>query len=830
MSLEPGASLGPYQIIRKIGEGGMGVVYRARDERLARDVAVKVIAASVASDPERLRRFQVEASAAGRLNHPNIVTIHDVGSVGGSPYIVSEMLEGETLREKLERGAIPLPRALTSAIQLARALASAHAAGIIHRDLKPENLFLSANGTLKVLDFGIAKLFQTDGAQEDSTTGIVPGLTQTGTVLGTASYMAPEQIRVQQVDHRADLFAFGAILHEMLAGERAFPGATAADRMSAILGLDPHPLPKAVEANAPGIGRLIARCLEKRPEDRFQSASDLAFALELIEDREPPSAGDGGASVHATAIPFPTFERLTYREGNIRVARFAPDGQSVIYGATLEGRPIEMMWYLPGNPESRSLGSPGADLLSVASTGELAISLRVRQVGGFISKGTLGRMPLGGGAARELLEDVSDADWDPQGRLLAVIREVRGMTRLEYPIGRVLHQSSGWLSHARVAPDGRHVAFLDHPLRGDDMGALAVVDMEGRMRALTGLFASSRGVAWRPDGSEIWFSAVDVGADRMVHAVTLDGARRGVFSIPGAADVMDISRTGRILMGLGDERLRMSVRDRGGSMVRDLSWLDWTLARDISPDGKQILFDETGAGGRRDHAVYVRDIDGSDAVRLGDGTAVAFSPDGRWVLSMIGSGSQTLHLLPTGVGAVQSILIDGLECQWANWFPDGKRLCLTASEPGQGIRLYDYDLAGGRWRRITDDEVGGFQEARTSRDGRWVTALGPEGEFVLYAVDGGERRALPGIPPTARVINFSAGDEAIFYFLRGQIPAPVYRLDLATGERTRWVDIAPPSAAGVVTLTRVVMTPDGEHFVYSYPRFLTNLYTVTGLT
>jgi len=810
----------------------MGVVYRARDERLARDVAVKVIAGSVAKDPERLRRFQTEARAAGRLSHPNIVTIHDVGSTGGSPYIVSEMLEGETLRERLAAGPLPVRRGMASAIQLAKALAAAHVAGIIHRDLKPENLFLTANGTLKVLDFGIAKLFQEDGAQEDSTTGIAPGLTQTGTVLGTASYMAPEQIRVQQIDHRADLFAFGAILFEMFTGERAFPGATPADRMSAILGADPRPLPKAVEAETPGIGRVIAHCLEKRPEDRFQSAEDLAFTLELIDEREPAEEGGAGGVLHSERAPirFPTFERLTYREGSIRNARFAPDGQSVIYGIQLEGRPTDVMWYFPGSPESRTVGPPGTDLFSVAPTGELAVSLRVHTMGGFISKGTLGRMPPGGGAARELLEDVSEADWDPEGRQLLVVREVRGMTRLEYPIGRVLYQTTGWISDPRIAPDGKRVAFLDHPLRGDDMGTAAVVDLEGKVRTLTGVFATSRGLAWKRDGSEIWFSAIEAGADRVVHAVTLDGTVRRVFSIPGAADVMDMSVRGSLLMGLGDERLRMGYRDRSGNTVRDLSWLDWSLIRDVSSDGKRVLFDETGAGGGKNHAVYVRDIGGSDAVRLGDGTAVGFSPDGKWALALTGSEALTLCLLPIGAGEVRPISIDGLECQWANWFPDGKRLCLTAAEPGEGIRLYDFDLGSGRWRRITEEETGGFQEARVSRDGLWVTALGPDGEFVLYGVNGGERRSLPGIPSTARIINFSERDDALFYFLRGLVPAPVFRLDLVTGERTHWADIAPPSMAAVVTITRIAMTPDAEHFVYSYPRFLTNLYTVTGLT
>ena len=831
MTLSPGSRLGPYEIVERVGEGGMGVVYRARDERLGRDVAIKVISPGLANNAERLQRFQLEARAAGRLNHPSIVTIHDIGSSNESPYIVTEMVEGETVRARVEAGAMPAVKAIRAAIQFAHGLAAAHTAGIVHRDLKPENLILTPNGSLKILDFGIAKLFQSEGAQEDSTAGIAPGMTRTGTVLGTASYMAPEQLREQKVDHRTDVFAFGAILYEMLTGERAFPGETVADRMTAILGSDPKPLPRAVEEGTPGIGRVVFRCLEKRPADRFQDASDLAFALELVDEREPysPEAERAtGSKPAAGSIAFPSFERLTYREGNIRVARFMPDGQSVVYGAALEGRPLELMWYLPGSPESRSLGEVGTDIFAVSSTGELAVSLRTRYFGGFIVQGTLSRMPMGGGAARELLEDVREADWDPEGRQLAVVREVRGMVRVEYPIGRVLFETTGWVSHMRFAPDGAHVAFLNHPLRGDDLGHVTIVNRTGETKTLTRDFSSTRGLAWKPDGSEIWFSGAQIGAGRQIFAVTLDGSIRMVLSVPGASDIMDISRTGTLLMARGDERLHIMLRNRSGSVSKDLSWLDWSLVRDITPDGSRILFDETGAGGGEEHGVYIRQTDGSPAVRLGDGTAIAFSPDGRYALSGVGARN-AIKLLPVGAGEVRTVPAEGLKVQWADWFPDGASLCLTASEPGQGVRLYWHDLKSGKWKRLSDDEASGYQEARVSRDGRSAVTLGSEGEFILYSVEDGSKQSLPGIPTHGRIVHFGQDDRSIFYFLRGQMPCPVYRLDLETGERTHWIDLAPPSPAGVVTLTRIIMTPDAETFVYSYPRFLTDLYTVTGL-
>ncbi|HTK68503.1 MAG TPA: protein kinase [Candidatus Eisenbacteria bacterium] len=825
MTIAPGTRLGPYEIVSRVGEGGMGVVYRARDDRLGRDVAVKVIPPELASDKERLRRFQIEARAAGQLNHPNIVIIHDLGTSDGAPYIVSEMLEGETLRPPLERGPLPARRAVVLAVQIAQGLASAHAAGIVHRDLKPENLFLNKNGVLKILDFGIAKLFQSDGAAVgEETASVIPGLTRTGTILGTASYMAPEQIREQAIDQRTDLFALGAILYEMLTGEKAFPGATPADRMSAILNRDTPHLPREIESEVPGVGRIVSRCLEKLPENRFQTASDLGFALELILGQEASTERTDRAAVET--VQFPRFERVTYREGSIRNARFAPDGDSVIYGAALEREPLGIHWWLPGSPEARSVGGPGTSFLSVSAAGGLAISLRTIFLGGFVSTGTLARMPLAGGAARELVDGIFEADWDPEGRQLAVIREVQGMICLEYPIGRVLYRTQGWVSHVRIAPDGRSIAFLDHPYRGDDYGGVCTVDMNGNVRSLVKGFASARGLAWTASGDEIWFSAAKVGADRVVHGVKPDGSIRQVFSAPGASDVMDISKNGVLLIAQGDERIRMEYRNRAGTEVRDVTWLDWSLVRDLSSDGRRVLFDETGAGGGAGQSVYLRELDGSAAVRLGEGTAVRFSPDERWALALHGSNEP--QLLPIGVGEPRTISIQGLTFRWGAWMPDGKSLCVAGNEPDQGSRLYLLDIESGRWKGIGDWELAGFQEVKVSPDGRWVIAQGSDLEFALYPMAGGERRSLPGIPQRARTIGWTA-DGGLFYMIRGAIPCPVYRIDIDTGERTHWIDIAPPSSAGVLTMTRISMTPDGESFVYSYPRFLTNLYKVEGL-
>src|SRR6266571_3024626 len=282
MTIAARTRLGPYEILTPLGAGGMGEVYRARDTRLGRDVAVKVLPSSYADNKERLHRFQQEACAAGALNHPNILSIYDVGTHDGSPYVVSELLEGETLRQRISGAALAQRRAIDYALGIAHGLAAAHEKGIVHRDLKPENIFITKDGRVKILDFGIAKLTQADGSQSQTDIPTRRVVTDPGVVMGTVGYMSPEQVRGQKVDHRSDIFSFGAILYEMLSGRRAFHGESAADTMSAILKEDPPDLSDTNQNISPALERLVNHCLEKNPEARFHSASDLAFALEAI--------------------------------------------------------------------------------------------------------------------------------------------------------------------------------------------------------------------------------------------------------------------------------------------------------------------------------------------------------------------------------------------------------------------------------------------------------------------------------------------------------------------------------------------------------------------
>jgi hypothetical protein len=550
-----GRVLGHYQIVAFLGAGGMGEVYRARDSRIERDVAIKVLPPGIAAHPERLQLFEQEARAAGAINHPNILTIHDVGVQDGAPYVVYELLEGTTLRDTLRKGALSRRKALDYARQIANGLAAVHEKGITHRDLKPENLFITRDGRVKILDFGLAKLTlpQSSTGEERAETG---ASSENGSrnVLGTPGYMAPEQLQAGTVDNRTDLFNLGAILFEMLTGQRPFRGRSTTEVLTAVLNYDPLEAPETVGEFDPALARLLRRCMENNPNERIQSALDLAFDLEgiLLPYQEPRRARWKVAGIVITLAaaalsvavflasrklegvqshPSPKFRRLTYRAGVITGARFAPGGQSVIYSAAWDGKPVEAFTTRIGGPESRPLGLPSAGILAVSAAGELAISLGC-ELNWAECRGTLARMPLSGGAPREMLEDVFYADWSPDAKNLAVVRAVDGRFRLEYPIGKVLYEASGWITYPRLSPKGDRIAFLDHPTLGEDDGSVSVVDLSGHKTNLSSGWKNLKGLAWSPSGDEIWFSGDRMTRSQLVYAVSCQVGSVSCFRRP----------------------------------------------------------------------------------------------------------------------------------------------------------------------------------------------------------------------------------------------------------------------------------------------------------
>jgi hypothetical protein len=836
----------------------MGEVYRARDARLSRDVAIKVLAASCSDDPERLRRFEQEARATGVLNHPNILAVYDIGSHENAPYVVSELLEGETLRDRIGGTPLPTRKAIDFATQIARGLSAAHEKGIVHRDLKPENLFITKDGRLKILDFGLAKL--TDGealTDSETNTGGAPG-TDAGKVLGTAGYMSPEQVRARPVDHRSDIFSFGSVLYEMLSGKRAFRGASAVETMNAILKEDPPDLTETNRSLPAALERIVGHCLEKNPEERFQSARDIAFDLEQLsgsatshaalapaEGRRLPAWRSVALALGAIAIAagayvagqrsvvvraLPDFRPITFQRGFVGNSRFGADGKSIVYAAQWPGVDRNIYVAQPGSPESRSLDLKNAGFVGVSRSGELAVLLQHGAGPGL----TLARLPMGGGAPRDVSEHVVGADWGPDGASFAIVRAAGGKNVIEFPIGKPLYDAV-YVSNVKVSPRGDVVAFSDHPLTGDNRGDIAIVDLSGRKRTLSTGWSDIRGLVWSPDGREIWFTATRQGIELNLWGVTTEGRERQVYRAPGNLQIQDSARDGRILLTVGRSKPSLIGLAPGETKERDLSWLDFGWATDLSADGRTFLFGEQGDGGGPDYAVYTRGTDGSAPTLLGKGFATAFSPDGRWVLVLNLTPPTHLALLPTGAGDPRPLPRGTLEqFQAAGFFADGKRIAIAGSEPGKATRLWIQDLAGGDPKPISAEGVGVQTGPNTiSPDGSLIAATSDAGP-ALYPVAGGEPQPAKGAEATDLPLRFSSDGRFLYVraISRGvgfRLPARIFRLDLATGARTLWKEIAPAGASSLGNITAMVIAPDAGAYAYTYGEQATTLYEVRGI-
>jgi hypothetical protein len=861
MSLSPGAKLGPYEILGPIGAGGMGEVYRAKDPRLGREVAIKVLPASFSADADRLRRFEQEARAAGILNHPNITAVYDIGSQEGAPYVVQELLEGETLRSLLAGGRLSPRKAIDYSLQIAHGLAAAHEKGIVHRDLKPENLFVTRDGRVKILDFGLAKLtHQEEGSQATSLPTAAAG-TEPGVVLGTLGYMSPEQVRGKAADARSDIFSFGAILYEMLVGRKAFHGDSAADTMSAILKEDPPDLSVANQSISPGLERIVRHCLEKNPEQRFHSAHDVAFALEALTGtsgiqlapleavragmgrraltiaaaaaallvaaglayrvgRRSSSAGGPGAEA-----PPVVHQRLTFRRGNVLFARFTADAQTVVYAASWGDRPAEIFLTRVGSPETRPLGLPNASLLSVSRSGELAILLKKANLYGTVGSGTLARVPLAGGTPRQLLEDVFDADWSPDGERLAVLHERGGKTVLEYPIGKPLHASGG-LGGVRVSPDGKHVAVID---TDSATSWIDVIDTEGHRTVPVKGWLYIDSLAWHPSGREVWFAGSLPNIGSGIWAVDLAGHVRRVTTTADLEVLHDIARDGSVLVEREISTREIHFGFSGAREERDLSWLDQSAVACLSSDGKEMLFSEVGEGGGPEGAVYLRATDGSPAVRLGNGRAQDLSPDGKWALTLVpSSAGARLVLLPTAAGEPRPVPVEGTQVLGGAFLPpDGKRLVIVGFEPGHGARAYVLDPAGGKPVAFTPE--GMTNGAGFSPDGTAVAANGPDDVARIYPIAGGEPRPIPGLAPKDVPIQWSSDGKFLTITRFGEAPMKLYRYRFDTGKKELWTELMPSDRTGFIRIESVAVTRDGTSYAYSFNRVTnSDLYRVTG--
>jgi serine/threonine protein kinase/WD40 repeat protein len=849
-----GQLVGHYRVLEKIGAGSMGEVFRARDERLGRDVALKLIRPACSDNPDHLRRFEQEARAAAALNHPNILAIYDVGFEGTMPYIVSELLEGRNLGQRLCEGAIPMREAADYALQIAQGLTAAHDRLIVHRDLKPENLFLTKDGRIKILDFGVAKLqplAEDNRAIESMTT-----VTKHGVMIGTVAYMSPEQLRGKPVDHRSDIFSFGAILYEIVSGSRAFRGETEVDTITAILLENPAGVHLEEAAIPLGYQDIIRHCLEKEAENRFQSAKDLVFALQTLSGSSPgrtvPSRLPAERRISALpwalaailaiatillgitpllhpALKPPAYERLTFDAGTVYAARFAPDGHSIVFSAAWNGKPVQMFTTVGNSTLTQPLTLKDANLLAVSSGNELAVLLggthngQLETVGGMLASA-----PLAGGSPREVQADVRWADWDARGEL-AVVHDVDGRSRLEYPVGKVLYESTGSISNIRFSPHGDQIAFMNHPRLWDNRGVVCVVNLSGKVQTLTQEWESEQGVAWRPDGEEIWFTAIDKGTNLNLMAVTLAGKVRTLLDLPMGINLQDISHDGRVLVALNTKRVALALSALGENQDVDLSWHDGNLAKDISRDGRLVLFEDASEAAGPNYAVAMRRLDGSLPARLGDGSAGGLSPDGKWAISISGDHPQHMTLLPTGPGQPRPIDISGLEHiqnGWARFLSDGERLIVNGNEPGHTNRCYLLNIGGGKPKAVTPE---GIACGPSSPDDRFVVGVGQNSTLAIYPIDDGPPRSVPGLAAGFVPVQWSNNSSFLYGYRAGELPSKVYQVEITTGKQTVVQQLRPEAPAGVVTVSPVIASRDGTHFLYSYNQTLSVLYLISGL-
>ncbi len=871
MSLQPGTKLGPYEIISPLGAGGMGEVYKAKDARLDRLVAIKVLPEHLAKNPDSLARFEREAKAVAALNHSNITGLFDIGREGETVYAVMELLEGESLRSRLMQGPLSPRLATELAVQMAHGLAAAHDKGVVHRDLKPENLWVTSDGRLKILDFGLAKqlpsFVSSAGSQVPTESIPSPGVrTEQGTILGTLGYMSPEQVRGEAVDARSDIFSFGVVLFEMLTGRKAFARATAADTMAAILKEDPPDLDETSRPIPVGLRRVLDHCLEKIPARRFHDAHDLAFALESASapsldsgfrtpSNEParPSQksrlqvlialaalGMFGAWWFGRGSPQaqPTFKRLTFGKGTVESARFSPTGNDIYYSARWQGDAPEVYSLNLGNLQPRDLGIQNASLLSVSTSQELAVMARPR-LWNSVQLGPLARVIPGGGGLREVLGQVQDADWSPEGTL-AVLKGGTTATlgrTLEFPVGRKIHDSPLFASRLRVAPSGDKLALYESKDTSEVEGQVTVLGTDGKTIAVIPVHDFS-GLAWGPSSKEIWFSEAGDNGSR-VWAADLSGRKRLLLGQAGWLALLDVDGKGQVLADLSQTITGVMALLPPDYREKDLSWNEATRAADFSPDGHSLLIGAPGkwaAGTQR--SFYLRKDDGTPPVKLGEAWAFRLFPDGRQVLTVTGVRELRLGIVPVGPGVSREVQVKGLSFVDGPWvLPGGKKAIVGAMEPGkeEGQGYFLVDLETGDWRRVGSPGTGNWLGANIlSPDGKAIIeGSNPDDplnmHFRITPLEGDSTRAVPGIEPGDITLAWTPDDKGLLVFNRDGLPARIHRIDLATGTRTLVREILPANPAGLSGIREIVVSKDQRSFAYNYSRKLSDLYLIEGL-
>jgi eukaryotic-like serine/threonine-protein kinase len=839
-----------YRIERELGAGGMATVYLAHDIKHDRKVAIKVLkpelAAVIGAD-----RFLREIKTIASLQHPHILGLIDSGEVEGTAFYVMPFVEGESLRDLLNREKqLPIADAVRIASEIASALDYAHRHGVIHRDIKPENILLH-DGSALVADFGIALAVSTAGGTR---------MTETGMSLGTPHYMSPEQaLGEREITARSDVYALGCVLYEMLVGEPPFTGPTAQAIIAKVMTAEPVS-PATLRRTVPfPVESAVLTALQKLPADRFATAARFAEALTStaapaqLDNVRHEGARSGwrsrpvrGAVLLATAATIAaiafligrargtgssldhiTFVQRTFASQAVFTARFTRDGETIVYSAATEGSTPRIYVIRSESPQPRALSAPGTQLLAVSSRDEMAVLVNVRYLGFRLFNGTLARMPLGGGAPRELLTNVREADWSPDGSELAIIHDVNGKDRLEYPLGTVLFESTGYLSDVRVSPKGDRLAFIEHPIKYDDRGVVGVVDLHGKHHVLTDEYWGLQGLAWSTDGGRILFGGAVGPGFYQIHSVPLTGGARLTLPSAGTLTMHDVARSGRWLVTRDDQMIRLFVKPPGASTEVDYSWLELTLGASMSRDGAMVAFTNTGSDAGSTYQSMVRSTDGSPAVLIGEGRVGMLSPDKRWVLSMVPTIPQRLMLYPVGPG--QSRRLDAGELESydvAEFFADGANLLLCGSERGHAARCYVRAVSAGPLRAITPE--GTLAGASVSPDGRTILAATSDG-YKMYPLDGGPARPVPGLSIDEQVVRWSPHGGSIWVTGGPEVPFKAEELDLATGRKRPLMSLEPTNRAGTVSINGLSLADDPRVYAYSAREYVSHIFVVQGM-
>ncbi len=865
MEIPVGTRLGPYEVRSTIGAGGMGEVYRARDTRLGRDVAIKILPQRLSANVQLKERFEREARAISSLNHARICTLHDVGNQDGLDFLVMEYLEGESLAERLRRGPLPLKETLKTGTEVCEALEVAHRHGIIHRDLKPGNIMLTKGG-VKLMDFGLAKvgLSGTSGvdvnapllsaAQTFGEGDTISPLTTDGQVLGTIQYMSPEQIEGKQADERSDIFALGAILYEMATGKRPFEGKSQLSVASAILEKNPEPISSLrKELTPPEFERIVNACLAKNPDDRFQSARDVRLQLQWTADL-PSQIAQAGRSAPAPSLairvapwaiaallafalaglfflggrhkPEPQYTMVTFREGTLEAARFSHDGQTIVYSGVWEGQPQQVYTYRVGRPESRELGIPSASLASVSASDELAVFHDCELVFVLDCGGTLATVSLGGGSPRDMTGHVAYADWNPDGKQLVLSRVSAEGALLEFPLGHLLYQQkTGWLGHPRFSTDGKTIAFENHPSPADE-GTVDVVDVSGNHKVLSKGWVSIEGLAWSPNGTEVWFASNSrhSGWADTIRAVTPSGKERVILTLPSVR-LHDIASDGRVLLSRENWRGQLRGYFPGDKDEHPYSWMDASNPSGISTDGRIISFVETGelwsiAG---ESQAYFRSTDGSPPVSIGAGTAVV-SPDGKWIATS-SRASHKLVLQPVGLGEPRELPTTGLaEFEHLSWSDDGRFVAYEGKTTQNEWNAYVQPAAGGPPKLVQPGARNSYP--KISPNGGMVALKKDRGGINLSRLDESPPTAVHGVMESEYPIRFADEGRSLLVADPSEGKLGLTLVELASGKRTYWKRFN-------IHLTgfgeSAVVTPDLKYYAYLDSRMASILYVVDNL-